>query len=324
MKENRFMRSTFWRFWLRSFSHPLAVMFFYNLIIYFKLKQVNYLLLSAPLCARFCFASVSGYGKNAVALRIRIQFLRRPNVVADPYCGSIRFHHPLFEVREVRKKYVLLLLAIFPMSVLAAILMATGVLPSAGNNLISVLHCYIPHNWVLCRLKQKMLTISRCVGRLFDWRFVAHSSNSGLFSFNFGQPILWRLVPSAGNGFNSLVLADQYRAHEANQRRCAGIGFACSTGGQRASGMQGGWAHRATIKANLALAETLETVQRQTRVIENKNAELDGFFIEYLMTWRLLPPYRDCIIWLTGDKRSRGLWFWWSAKPASAAIEQHH
>jgi hypothetical protein len=118
----------------------LFVMFFYNLFIYFTLRQSNYLIyISTIVCTFLIFSSASGYGGK---------FLWPENPLMNYYAGRLSlgvltiflsvFTIRFLEVRQYSKVMYFSLLALIPLSVLAIILVATKTVSSAGNNLISL------------------------------------------------------------------------------------------------------------------------------------------------------------------------------------------
>ena len=260
----------------------LGVMFFYNLFIFFTLRQTNYLLyISTIICTVLIFASASGYGGK---------FLWPEHPELNYYAGRLTlgpmmillsiFTIRFLEVRKYSPVMFYILVALIPMGVVANILIATKIMSSAGNNLISLGTIIFMTTGIVCRIKGNKTatyfiaawTIYLFGGLLLTLR------NSAVFSFNFWTTHFVEIGAVMETTIIAFALADQYRRIKKEKEDAQALALRVQ---QEATEKLEEKVHERTAQLSKAYEElhaTLETNRLQTQIIENKNAELDAFF----------------------------------------------
>jgi signal transduction histidine kinase len=173
-----------------------------------------------------------------------------------------------------------LLLSIIPLSVLAIFLVATEALPSAGNNLISVSTVLFMITGIVCRIKGNKTanyfiaawTIYLIGGLLLTLR------NSGVLDYSFWTTHFVEIGAALETVLIAFALGDRYRRLKREKEEAQALALQLQ---QQATLMLEQRVKERTEQlyiANEELKSTLETNKRQTKIIEDKNAELDAFF----------------------------------------------
>jgi signal transduction histidine kinase len=260
----------------------LIVMFFYNLFIYLTLKQINYLLyISTIVCTFLIFAGASGYGgkflwpenpnMNFYAGRMTLPLL---TIVLSIF--TIRF----LEVVDYSRFMYNVLLSLIPLAIIAGILMATETLSSAGNNLISVSTIAFMTTGIVCSVNGNKAAnyfiaawaIYLIGGLLLTLR------NSGVLDFNFWTTHFVEIGAILETVIIAFALGDRYRRYKQEKEAAQWHALKLQLGANERLERK---VKERTEQLSLAyqeLHDTLETNKEQTKVIENKNAELDAFF----------------------------------------------
>jgi signal transduction histidine kinase len=260
----------------------LIVMFFFNLFIFLTLQHANYLLyICTIVCTFLIFSSASGYaGKflwpdvpmlNFYAGRMTLGVLTIFLAVF-----TIRF----LEVRTYSTLMYYLLLSLVPLAVIATVLVATGTVSSAGNNLVSVSILLYMTTGIVCRLKGNKTanyfiaawTIYMAGGLLLTLR------NSGVLDFNFWTTHFVEIGAALETIIIAFALGDRYRRYKLEKEQAQAMALQIQ---QQATEELEVKVKERTEELSLAYAElnqTLETNKLQTQIIEHKNAELDAFF----------------------------------------------
>jgi two-component system, sensor histidine kinase LadS len=190
-------------------------MFFYNLFIYFTLRQTNYLLyILTIVCTFTIFASASGYaGKFLWPSHPELNYyfgrLTLGPLVIFLAIFTIRF----LEVKRHSSVMYYALMTLIPLGVIAIILIMTGALSSAGNNLISVTTVVYMTTGIVCRAKGNKTatyfiaawTVYLIGGLLLTLR------NSGVLNFNFWTTHFVEIGAALETTIIAFALADQYR-----------------------------------------------------------------------------------------------------------------
>ena len=260
----------------------LLVMFFYNLFIYFSLHQGNYLLyICTIICTFFIFSSASGYGGK---------FLWPEQPVMNFYAGRlslaiITVFLSIFTIRflEVRKYSLVMyfiLLSLLPLAIVAALLIVTGTLYSAGNNLITLSTLVYMATGIVCRIKGNKTanffiaawTIYLTGGLLLTLR------NSGVFDFNFWTTHFAEIGATMETVIIALALADRYRKLRKEKEEAQREALLLQQNATEKLEEKVKERTEQLSRANQELNITLETNRIQTNMIEKKNAELDAFF----------------------------------------------
>lgn len=260
----------------------LFVMFFYNLFIYLTLNQKNYLLyICTIVCTFLIFSSATGYaGKyfwpetplmNFYAGRLTLGFL---TVFLSIF--TIRF----LEVKQYSKILYYILLSLIPLGVLSMILVATGILSSAGNNLITISTLVFMTTGIVCRVEGNKTatyfiaawTIYLIGGLLLTLR------NSGLFDYNFWTTHFVEIGAASETIIIAFALGDRYRLLRKEKEEAQFLAFKIQQEATDRLEMKVKQRTEQLSRTNEELQATLETNRLQTQIIENKNAELDAFF----------------------------------------------
>lgn len=260
----------------------LIVMFFYNLFIYLTLNQRNYLLyIGTIVCTFLIFSSASGYaGKylwpetpllNFYAGRMTLGFLA---VFLSIF--TIRF----LEVNRYSKILYYVLLSLIPLGILSMILVATGVLSSAGNNLISISTLVYMTTGIVCRLKgNKTATYFIAAWAIYlIGGLLLTLRNSGLLDFNFWTTHFVEIGAATETIMIAFALGDSYRILRIEKEEAQLLAFKIQQDATDRLEMKVKQRTEQLLKTNEELQTTLETNKIQTEIIENKNAELDAFF----------------------------------------------
>lgn len=264
------------------FFGVLIVMFFYNLFIYLILKQENYLLYFCTIvCTFIIFSAVSGYGGK---------FLWPEKPMINYFAGKLSIEVLLiflaiFTIRFLEvKRYSLImyyaLLLLIPLAVIAMILVATQTLASAGNNLITISTILFMTTGIVCLVKgNKTATyfiaawiIYLIGGLLLTMR------NSGILDYNFWTTHFVEVGAVLETTIIGFALGDRYRRYKREKEEAQLLALKVQ---QEATGKLEIKVKERTSQlsdANEELQIILESNKLQTRVIENKNAELDTFF----------------------------------------------
>jgi signal transduction histidine kinase len=253
----------------------LLVMFFYNLIIYLTLKEVNYLLyICTIVCTFLVFGSASGYtGKFLWPENPELNFYAGRLILSVLTIFLAAFTYRFLEVRKYSRVMANIILSLIPLAILAAVLMVTKTLSSAGNNLITISTLIYISTSIVCRIKGNQnasffiaaWTVYLVGGLLLTLR------NSGVFDYNFWTTHFVEIGAALETTLIAFALAYQYRS----LRQAKEDAQALTLSLQREANEK---LERKVAERTEELSTTLETVREQSRVIEDKNAELDGFF----------------------------------------------
>lgn len=260
----------------------LVVMFFYNLFIYFTLKQSNYLLYIATIvCTFFIFASASGYAGK---------FLWPETPMLNFYAGRMSlgvlaiflsiFTIRFLEVRQYSKIMYYALLSLIPLAVLALFLVATKIVSSAGNNLITVSTVLFMTTGIVCRVKgNKTATyfIAAWTIYLVGGMFLT-LRNSGVFEYNFWTTHFVEIGAALETIIIAFALGDRYRKLKIEKEEAQQLALKIQQEATEKLEINVKERTEELSKANQDLQFTLETNALQTKIIEEKNAELDAFF----------------------------------------------
>lgn len=260
----------------------LFVMFFYNLFIYFTLRQSNYLLYICTIVCTFAiFSAASGYAGK---------FLWPESPSMNYYGGRLSlgifavflavFAIRFLEVRQYSKVMYYALLSLIPLALLSIVLVATETLSSAGNNLISLTTVTLLTTGIVCRVKGNKnadyfivaWTIYLIGGLLLTLR------NSGVFDYNFWTTHFVEIGAALETILIAFALGDRYRRLKREKEEAQALALRLQQ--EATLKLEASVKERTEqlYSANEELKSTLETNKRQTKIIEDKNAELDAFF----------------------------------------------
>jgi signal transduction histidine kinase len=260
----------------------LFVMFFYNLFIYFTLRQSNYLLyICTIVCTFVIFSAASGYAGK---------FLWPESPSMNFYGGRLSlgiftvflsvFAIRFLEVRQYSKVMYYALLSLIPLALLSTVLVATGALSSAGNNLISLTTVTLLATGIVCRARGNRnadyfivaWTIYLIGGLLLTLR------NSGVFDYNFWTTHFVEIGAALETILIAFALGDRYRRLKREKEEAQALALRLQQ--EATLKLEASVKERTEqlYNANEELKSTLETNRRQTKIIEDKNAELDAFF----------------------------------------------
>jgi signal transduction histidine kinase len=265
-----------------TFFGILAVMFFYNLFIFITLRQVNYLLyICTIVCTFLIFGSASGYAGK---------FLWPENPQVNFYAGRLSlsaisiflviFTIRFLEVRQYARVMYYALLALIPLALLAAVLIITNWLSSAGNNLITISTVMYLTTGIICRLqgnKNATYYVAAWAVYLVGGLFLT-LRNSGVLPFNFWTTHFVEIGAALETILIAFALADQYRILKQEKENAQAHALQVQRETNELLERNVLARTEELSRANASLSETLETVRMQSRLIESKNAELDGFF----------------------------------------------
>jgi signal transduction histidine kinase len=189
---------------------------------------------------------------------------------------TIRF----LNVRQYSKTMYYVLLSLMGLGVIAFILVATGTLYSAGNNLLSSCTVAFMTSGVVCRVKGNKAanyfiaawTIYFTGGLLLTLR------NSGVLDYNFWTTYFVQIGAALETIIIAFALGDQYRRLRIEKEEAQAFALKLQHEATVELGRKVSERTEQLSKANEELQGALETNRQQTKIIENKNAELDAFF----------------------------------------------
>lgn len=260
----------------------LAAMFFFNLFLYSSLRHIVYLLyVGTIVCTIAIFLGASGYGGK---------FLWPEYPMLNFYAGRMPlgilaamialFAIYFLQVKKYSRGMYYALLALIFLGPIAMVLVATGAMSSAGNNLITLSIVVYITCGIVCRLRGN-LTATYFIAAwaiYFIGGILLTLRNSGIFDFNFWTTHFVEIGATLETVIIAFALADRYRRlkREKEQAQQQVIDLQRQTNEQLESKV----AERTEqlVAANTELQAMLETNQLQTKIIEDKNTELDAFF----------------------------------------------
>ncbi|MFM7428789.1 MAG: 7TM diverse intracellular signaling domain-containing protein [Flammeovirgaceae bacterium] len=137
------------------FFGVLLVMILFNLVIFLTLKDINYLIYVCIICCTFSiFSAASGYGGKFL-------WPNYPDI--NFYAGRLSlgimvilisiFSRRFLETQRYSKTMDFVLLLLIPLAIIATVLVATEVMSSAGNNLMSVATPIFLISGIVCWVK---------------------------------------------------------------------------------------------------------------------------------------------------------------------------
>lgn len=260
----------------------LIVMFFYNFFVYLVLKQTNYLLyICTIVCTFLIFSAASGYGGK---------FLWPEYPAMNYYAGRLSlgvltiflsiFTIRFLEVKQYSKVMYYILAALMPLGILSIILVSTGTVSSAGNNLVSFSTVVYMTTGIICRVKGNK-TANYFIAA---WAFYLIGGllltlrNSGVFDYNFWTTHFVEIGAALETIIIAFALGDRYRKLriEKEEAQHLALKLQKEINEQLESKVQE--RTEQLSRANEELQGSLEVNKEQTEIIENKNAELDAFF----------------------------------------------
>jgi signal transduction histidine kinase len=260
----------------------LVVMFFYNLLLYLTLKQVNYLLyICTIVCTFIIFSSASGYAGK---------FLWPGSPVMNFYAGRMSlgalavflsvFTIRFLEVKKYSKVMYYALASLIPLALIATFLVATDTLSSAGNNLISLSTLVFMTTGIVCRVngnKTASYFIAAWTVYLIGGLFLT-LRNSGFLDFNFWTTHFVEIGAALETIIIAFALGDRYRRYKQEKEEVQLLALKAQQEANEILEVKVKERTEQLSKAYEELRATLDTNTLQTKIIENKNAELDAFF----------------------------------------------
>jgi signal transduction histidine kinase len=260
----------------------LAVMFFFNFFIYLTLKQTNYLLyICTIVCTFLILSSASGYAgmflwPETSALNYYAGRLMLPVLTIFLSIFTIRF----MEVEKYSRVLYYVLLLFIPLAVIAFLLIVTKTMSSAGNNLISISTLVYLTTGIVCHIKGNKTakyfiaawTAYLVGGLLLTLR------NSGFLDFNFWTTHLVEIGAALETTIIGFALGDRYRRYKQEKEEIQLLAFQAQQEATEKLEVKVRVRTEELSRTNEELFSTLETNKLQTKIIEEKNAELDAFF----------------------------------------------
>jgi signal transduction histidine kinase len=260
----------------------LMVMFFFNLFVYLVLRQVTYLLYIITIIGTFLiFSSATGYAG---------MYLWPEHPLLNFYAGRMSlpmqgiavalFTISFLGLRKYSLTMYYFVLSLIPLSIVAAILILTGLLPSAGNHLISIATILYMSAGIVCSLKGNVTAnyfIAAWAVYLIGGLCLT-LRNSGVFPYNFATTHFVEIGAALETVIIAFALAARYRRLRIEKEEAQQLALKLQQ--ETTEKLEAKVKERTEqlSKANDNLRHTLETNKIQTQIIEDKNAELDAFF----------------------------------------------
>lgn len=264
------------------FFGVMGVMFFFNLVIGVSLRQRNYLLYVGTIfCSFFIFSTASGYtGKYLWPLVPEMNFFAGRMIMALFVITLALFAVSFLETRKYARWLHYSLLAQIPLALVAAGLVAAGVMPSALNSLMSVTAVTLIAAGVVCRLRG-----NRVAGYFIGaWTvylvggLVLLQRNAGVFEFNFWTTHLPEIGAALETIIIAFALADQYRIMKEEKEQAQQLALrAQQEANEKLEQMVADRTKELSSTVD-ELNQLLEENVQKTEVIRQKNEELDAFF----------------------------------------------
>lgn len=268
--------------WYGIFYGILLVMFLYNFFIYLSLKQANYLLyMGTIVCTFFIFASATGYaGKFLWPQNPEINFYTGRLILGVLGIVLSIFTIRFLEVRKYSKAMYYVVLLLIPLSVLSIFLVAMKQLPSAGNNLITICTIVFLTTGIVCRIRgNKSATYYIAAWAIYlVGGLLLTLRNSGVFDFNFWTSHFVEIGAAMETSIIAFALGDRYRRYKQEKEEIQLQALKIQQSNNELLERRVRERTEELIKANTELQTNLATIQRQSKIIEAKNAELDSFF----------------------------------------------
>jgi signal transduction histidine kinase len=260
----------------------LIVMFFFNFFIYLILKQNNYILyICTIVCTFFIFVSASGYAGrflwpetpelNFYAGRLTLGFL---TVFLSIF--TIRF----LQVKHYSKIMYYLLVTLVVLAPIAMILMGLNILSSAGNNLISISIIVYVTTGIVCRIKGNRIANFFIAAWIiyFIGGLLLTLRNNGFFDFNFWTTHFVEIGAALETMIIAFGLAYQYRVLRKEKEEAQSLALKLQLETTEKLEEKVSERTEQLSRTNSELQQVLLRNQSQTKIIEEKNAELDAFF----------------------------------------------
>jgi signal transduction histidine kinase len=260
----------------------LIVMFFYNLFIYLALRQVNYLLYIITIVLTFLiFSSASGYAglyfwPNQPMLNFYAGRMSLPLQGIAVAIFTIRF----LEVKKYSRVMYYIVASLIPLSILAGILLSTGLLSSAGNTLISIGTILYLAAGIVCRINGNVTAnyfIAAWTVYLIGGLFLT-LRNSGVLPYNFVTTHLVETGAALETVIIAFALAAHYRRLRIEKEEVHRQALKIQQEATEKLEAKVNERTEQLSKLNDNLRMTLDTNKLQTQIIEDKNVELDSFF----------------------------------------------
>lgn len=260
----------------------LAVMFFYNFFIYVMVRQRTYLYYFCTIvCTFLIFSAISGYGGK---------FLWPEVPMLNYYAGKLSlelmvvflsvFAILFLEVKKYSKAMYYVLVSLMPLSALAFILVTTDIFSFAGNTLVSVSSVVFMAAGIVVRIKGNR-TANYFIAAwsiYFAGGLLITLRNSGVLDYNFWTTHFVEIGAVAETAIIGFALGHQYRKFKKEKEEAQALAFKFQQEATSKLEIKVRKRTEELSRANEDLQRTLETNKLQTRIIENKNSELDTFF----------------------------------------------
>jgi signal transduction histidine kinase len=260
----------------------LIVMFFYNLFIYFIIRQKSYLYYFCTIvCTFLIFSAISGYGGQFLWPEIPILNYVMGKLVLELLLIFLTlFTLQFLEVKKYSRIIYYALVAQIPFAMVAVILVATNFFPFAGNTLMSISAVLFMAAGVVVRVRGN---------RTADYFIAAWSiyfaggllialRNSGFLDYSFWTTHFVEVGAVLQTAIIGFALGHQYRKYKKEKEEAQLHALRIQEEAMTWLESKVRERTRELSKANEQLQETLEANKMQTLIIENKNAELDSFF----------------------------------------------
>jgi len=260
----------------------LLVMFFYNFFIYLSLRQTSYLLyMGTIVCTFLIFASASGYaGRFLWPESPHVNFYTGRLSLGVLACVLAIFTIRFLNVRKYSRIMYYIVLTLIPLSVLSVILIVFKILPSAGNNLITISTLIFITTGIICRIKGNAIAtyyIAAWTIYLIGGLFLT-LRNSGVLDFNFWTTHFVEIGAAMETSIIAFALGDRYRRYKREKEEIQLQALKIQQNTNELLEKRVKERTEDLIRANTELHANLATISKQSEIIEAKNAELDGFF----------------------------------------------
>lgn len=260
----------------------LLIMLCYNIYLFATLRKRTYFIYILVIALTLLILStISGYGGKFVwpekyVFNYLFGKLAIPILIICVTLYTISFLH----IKRYSSTMYRCLVALIPLSVVALLLIATGILGSAGNHLITLATVVFIVSGIVAWIRGNKMGIYFVVAWSFYFLggFLLTLRNSGVFNYSFLTTHFVEIGAILGVMFMGFGLGAQYRRLQKEKEAAQRLAYQMQQEDTARLERKVKERTEQLDKSNRELQKLLEKNKQQTQIIEEKNAELDSFF----------------------------------------------
>lgn len=260
----------------------LLVMLLYNFYLYLTLRQKNYFLYVLIIALTTAILSaISGYGGKFLWPESPVFNYINGKLALELLIVCITLYTINFlEVRKYSRFMYFMLLALLPLAGVAFLLTSSKAVVSAGNNLVTLSTVIFIAAGVVARIRGNKIATSFIAAWTiyFTGGLLLTLRNSGFLDYNFWTTHFVEIGAILGVTLMGFALGAQYRRLQKEKEAAQQLAYQMQQEDSLKLERKVDERTQQLYQTNNELQKTLETNRKQTKIIENKNAELDSFF----------------------------------------------